>query len=171
MFCRGAKKGVTLKLFIHFENDGNHQDGKAFGWFDVPNERICPVPKESPKPRAGVFPYPSSTYSSSGAAGTTFNVFSTEDERSYIKGRNSAGYGGGRAVTHRPKPKPLRCIEPKISMDSDHLYALTGVVIHSGTVHAGHYHVFLKDFMREGQWRRKDVETDDETKGLYFVSW
>merc|ERR1712062_503380 len=49
-------------------------------------------------------------------------------------------------------------------MDSDHLYALTGVVIHSGTVHAGHYHVFLKDFMREGQWRRKDVETDDETK-------
>ena len=37
------------KIMVHFENDGCHQEVKKYGWFEVPNDRICPVPKERPK--------------------------------------------------------------------------------------------------------------------------
>ena len=43
--------GVTVKVFIHFENDGSHQNSKGYGWFGVPNDRFCPLPMVRPKPR------------------------------------------------------------------------------------------------------------------------
>eukprot|EP01083_Nonionella_stella_P185607 677224_1 len=54
-----------------------------------------------------------------------------------------------------------------INLDSKHLYALTEVVIHRGTPHARHFHAYLKDFMKEGKYQKKEVKT---TKIVCIVS-
>ena len=99
-------------------------------------------------------------------SGGTFNMYSSRDERSYMPGKG--GYGGTASYKPKPKPKP-KAMASNISLDSEYLYALTGVVIHSGTVHAGHYHCFLKDFMREGTWKRKEVQLDPLEDGLCIL--
>mmetsp|Transcript_24293 Transcript_24293/g.27558 ORF Transcript_24293/g.27558 Transcript_24293/m.27558 type:complete len:1186 (-) Transcript_24293:154-3711(-) len=56
----------------------------------------------------------------------------------------------------------------------ENIYELFGVVIHRGTAHGGHYHCYLRDTLKQGNWydvsekldeeEKKKKESEDETK-------
>merc|ERR1712228_443433 len=140
------------KIFVHFNNDGAHF-GKKYDWIKIPNDRICPPPKDRPK-RSSVIhglSHEMTTYSMSS---------NTHKYNMYDHGSN----GGS------TKNSNWKLCESQINMESNHLYALTGVVIHRGTPHAGHYHAYLKDFIKEGKYQKKQQQQQQGDKEKDFVN-
>eukprot|EP01083_Nonionella_stella_P124961 377708_1 len=146
--CLWRQKGKT---FIPFNTDAPHF-GKKYDWISIPNERICPPPKTRPKPCIGHIGYPRqmTSYESSVIGASQWN-------RKGKKSQNTA------ANTNRWK-----LCQMDINPSSKHLYALTGVVIHRGTPHAGHYHAYLKDFMKEGKYQKKNAEKGKKGDALWY---
>ncbi|ETO34308.1 hypothetical protein RFI_02786 [Reticulomyxa filosa] len=63
------------------------------------------------------------------------------------------------------RQEPVYALEPsKYDPNSKHLYVLTGVVIHRGTPHHGHYHAYLRDLMWEGPRKKPVKESNDSEK-------
>lgn len=68
---------------------------------------------------------------------------------------------------------PLELPASELSPSSPDKYELFGVLIHRGTAHHGHYHVYLRDVLREGVWQpatdcgtQMDIaELETESKG------
>ena len=151
--------GNGTQIFVHFNNDGGHY-GKKYGYIDIPNERISPPPKNRPKQRSMLHGLSQelTTYSmSSNTHKYNMHDHGSRDETSIIQGRNGGNYN------HRStNNSQWKLCEAQINLSSNHLYALTGVVIHRGTPHAGHYHAYLKDFIKEGKYQKKATEKEED---------
>jgi len=174
------------KIFVHFNIDAAHF-GEKYAWLDTPNERICPPPTNRPRQKAiglgaaynstmmnGMYELKemnsrsSTAYSSS--VRQSYNVYDhgTTHEQSYIAGSGSNGYNrvSNRTVTNNASGRSYgagwKLAKCDIDLNSNHLYALTAVVIHRGTPHAGHYHAYIKDFMMEGKYQKQKPEQEQE---------
>ena len=72
---------------------------------------------------------------------------------------------------------PLELPATELVPDSTEMYELFGVIIHRGTAHHGHYHVYLRDVLHEGVWEplsdsapseSTDVSQDKSHKTVQF---